>query len=141
VTLDFYKVAIKPGKPLVFGRREAGAAITRVLGLPGNPASAVTTFVLFAAPLLRALQGDAAPIPLLLPARLGGVVRHKPGRLEFARVALERRGPDLVAVPFANQASGATTTTGWATGLALVPLEGGDLSEGATVDVLQLGDV
>ena len=141
VTLDFYKVAIKPGKPLVFGRRDAGAAITRVLGLPGNPASAVTTFVLFAAPLLRALQGDAAPIPLLLPARLGGVVRHKPGRLEFARVTLERRGPDLVAVPFANQASGATTTTGWATGLALVPLESGDLSEGATVDVLQLGDV
>jgi molybdopterin molybdotransferase len=141
VTLDFYKVAVKPGKPLVFGRRYAGGVIARVLGLPGNPASAVTTFVLFAAPLLRALQGDAAPIPLLLPARLGGAVRHKPGRLEFARVVLERRGPDLVAVPFANQASGATTTTGWATALALVPLEAGDLPAGTAVEVIQLGDL
>ena len=54
VTLDFYKVAIKPGKPLVFGRRESAGTLARVLGLPGNPASAMTTFMLFAAPLLRA---------------------------------------------------------------------------------------
>src|SRR5262249_43514799 len=139
VTLDFYKVAIKPGKPLAFGRRETAGALTRVLGLPGNPASALTTFALFAAPLLRALQGDASPYPLLRPARLGGSVRHKPGRLEFARAVLERRGPELVAVPFANQASGATTSTGWATGFALIPLDAGDLPEGTAVDVMQLG--
>ncbi len=141
VELDFYKAAIKPGKPLAFGRREIAGKLVRVLGLPGNPASALATFTLFAAPLLRALQGDAAPIPLLLPARLGRDVRHKAGRLEFVRATLERRGRDLIAVPLANQASGATTSTGWATALVLIPLEAGDLPAGAEVDVLRFGDV
>jgi molybdopterin molybdotransferase len=142
VDLDFYKVAIKPGKPLAFGRRgSAESGISRVLGLPGNPASAMTTFLLFGAPLLRALQGDAAPIPLLLPARLKTALRHKPGRLEFARATLERDGRELLAVPLANQASGATTSTGWATAFILVPLEAEDLPGGAEVDVLRLGDV
>ena len=141
VELDFYKVAIKPGKPLAFGRREIAGKLVRVLGLPGNPASALATFTLFAAPLLRALQGDAAPIPLLLPARLGRDVRHKAGRLEFVRATLERRGRDLIAVPLANQASGATTSTGWATALVLIPLDAEDLAPGADVDVLRFGDV
>ena len=141
VALDFYKVAIKPGKPLTFGRREVAGKITRVLGLPGNPASALTTFMLFAAPLLRALQGDAAPIPLLVPARLGGGFHHRAGRLELARATLERRGRELVAVPLSNQASGATTSTGWATALVLIPLDAEDLAAGAEVDVLRFGDV
>ena len=143
VALDFHKVAIKPGKPLTFGARPrgAGAAPVRVLGLPGNPASALTTFALYGAPLLRALQGDAAPLPALLPARLGGGVRHKPGRLEFVRVVLERKGPELFATPLGNQASGATTSMGWANALALVPLEAEDLAAGTPVDVLRFGDV
>ncbi len=141
VELDFYKVAIKPGKPLAFGRREIGQKSVRVLGLPGNPASALTTFVLFAAPLLRALQGDSAPIPLLVPARLKTPLRHKPGRLELARATLERQGRDLVAVPLSNQASGATTSTGWATALVLAPADAEDLPAGTAVDVLRLGDV
>ncbi|HMC94528.1 MAG TPA: molybdopterin-binding protein, partial [Polyangia bacterium] len=141
VALDFYKVAIKPGKPLTFGRREVAGKITRVLGLPGNPASALTTFMLFAAPLLRALQGDAAPIPLLVPARLGGGFHHRAGRLELARATLERRGRELIAVPLSNQASGATTSTGWATALVLIPLDAEDLAAGAEVDVLRFGDV
>jgi molybdopterin molybdotransferase len=141
VALDFHKVAIKPGKPLTFGARRRGDALGRVLGLPGNPASALTTFALYGAPLVRALQGDAAPLPLLLPARLGAGVRHKPGRLEFVRVVLGREGRELVAAPLANQASGASTSMGWADALALVPLEAEDLPAGAPVEVLRLGDV
>jgi molybdopterin molybdotransferase len=141
VTIELYKVAIKPGKPLVFGTRPGPAGTTRVLGLPGNPASALTTFALFGAPLVRAMQGDAVPLPLFLPARLAAPVRHKPGRLEFARVTLDRRGSELSALPLTNQASGATTSMGWATAFALVPLEAGDLAEGTPVEVLRLGDV
>jgi molybdopterin molybdotransferase len=141
VGLDFYKVAIKPGKPVTFGTRQTGPATVRVLGLPGNPASALTTFALFGAPLVRALQGDAAPLPLLVPARLGAPVRHKPGRLEFVRVVLGREGRELVAAPLANQASGAATSMGWATALALIPLEAEDLAGGTPVDVLRLGDL
>ena len=99
------------------------------------------TFALFAAPLLRAQQGDATPIPLLVPARLGCPLRHQPGRLELARATLERQGRYLVAIPLANQASGATTSIGWATALVLAPADAGDLPEGAPVDVLRLADV
>jgi molybdopterin molybdotransferase len=141
VAVDFYKVAIKPGKPLVFGMCPSAAGPTRVLGLPGNPASALTTFALFGAPLVRAMQGDSAPLPLFLPARLGAAVRHKAGRLELVRVTLERRGAELIALPLANQASGATTSMGWATAFALIPLEAGDVAAGTPVEVLRLGDV
>jgi molybdopterin molybdotransferase len=141
VTVDLYKVAIKPGKPLTFGRRQDGARTARVLGLPGNPASALITFALFGAPLLRALQGDAAPLPLPLPARLKTPLSHKPGRLELVRVTLERDGRDLLAVPLANQASGATTSTGWASALAFVPSDAERLEAGTELDVVRWTDV
>lgn len=141
VGLDFYKVAIKPGKPLAFGRRAADGRTTRVLGLPGNPASALTTFALFGAPLLRALQGDAAPVPMTFPARLATGVRHKPGRLELVRARLERDGRDVIAHPLPNQASGATTSGGWANALLFVPLDAGDVPTGTWLDALRFADV
>jgi molybdopterin molybdotransferase len=140
-TVDVYKVAIKPGKPLTFGRRPDGSRTARVLGLPGNPASALITFALFGVPLLRALQGDSAPLPLPLPARLKAPLSHKPGRLELVRVTLERDGRDLIAVPLANQASGATTSTGWATALAFVPIDAERLEAGSPIDVVRWADV
>ena len=74
-TLDFWRIALKPGKPLLVARRGA----TTLVGLPGNPASAAVGFALFVAPLLRALGGDAHPAPDLRPARLAAPVRHAPG--------------------------------------------------------------
>lgn len=139
VTLNFWKVAIKPGKPIAFGRHGASGAY--VLGLPGNPASAVITFSLFGVPLLRALQGDREPLPKLLTLPLGAALRHKPGRLEFIRVKIESRGSGQVAVPFENQASGALTSLAWADGLALVPGEIEALEAGAPVEVLRLQDL
>ena len=74
-------MAIKPGKPLALGH----FGKTRVLALPGNPASSMVTFALFGLPLLRAMQNDARPVPILLVAPLAAAVSHKPGRLEFVR--------------------------------------------------------
>ncbi len=62
VVLDFWRVAIKPGKPLAVGR----TATSRVLGLPGNPASALVTWAVFGMPLLRARQGVAQTVPMPL---------------------------------------------------------------------------
>lgn len=139
VLLDFWKVSIKPGKPIAFGRhRSSGAA---VLGLPGNPASALITFSLFGMPLLRAMQGDRAPLPSLVTLPLAERLTHKPGRLEFVRVALEPRGGRLAVVPLENQASGALTSLAWASGLALVPGEIEELSAGTLVEVLRLQDL
>ncbi len=138
VSLDFWKVAIKPGKPLAFGRHGASGAL--VLGLPGNPASAIITFALFGIPLLRALQGDREPLPRLLRLPLGATFRHKPGRLEFIRVRFETRAEGPVAVPLENQASGALTSLAWADGLAAIPAEIESLDAGAPVEVLRLQD-
>ena len=82
--LDFWTVAIKPGKPIAFGRRGG----TAVLGLPGNPASAIVTFTVFGMPLLRAMQRDARPVPTPLRARMASSRKRSPDRLELVRATL-----------------------------------------------------
>jgi molybdopterin molybdotransferase len=139
VGLDFWKVSIKPGKPLAFGRQ--GARGAWVLGLPGNPASAVITFSLFGMPLLRALQGDREPWPKLAELPLGVEFSHKPGRLEFVRVKLEPHDGRLAVLPLDNQASGALTSLAWADALAIVPGEVETLARGALVSVLRVQDL
>jgi molybdopterin molybdotransferase len=137
VVIDFWKVKIKPGKPLAVGR--AGA--TQVIGLPGNPASASLTFLLFGVPLIRALQGDAAPLPLRLRAALRKAIQREPGREEFlrAKLILERDGMSVQVMP--NQASGAVTSFAEAEALAVIPAEKGFVEEGALVEVIRLADV
>jgi molybdopterin molybdotransferase len=135
--IEMYKVAIKPGKPLTIGRR--GSAL--VLGLPGNPASAMVTFALFGVPLLRALQGDAQPVAQPLRAKLASDVKHTPGRMEFLRANLSNKDGELLVRPLSNQASGATTTMAAADALAVIPSEATNLRAGELVDVLLLHDL
>jgi molybdopterin molybdotransferase len=137
VTLDFWKVAIKPGKPLAVGTRSNVV----VLGLPGNPASAIVTFAIFGAPLLRALQGDAHPRAMALPVRLDATRKRSPDRLEFVRARLERDGVALVARAHDNQSSGAATNLASSDGLALVPPGEGAALAGTIVDFVRWSDV
>lgn len=137
VVIDFWRVKIKPGKPLAVGR--AGA--TQVIGLPGNPASASLTFLLFGVPLLRALQGDAAPLPLRLRAGLRKRIQREPGREEFLRGRLEMEQGELVVRIMPNQASGAVTSFAQADALAVIPAEKGSVEEGELVEVIRLADV
>lgn len=136
VKLDFWRVAIKPGKPLAIGTKGR----TIVLGLPGNPASAMVTFALFGMPLLRALQGDAHPVPKLHRAKMTRAHAHDPGRLELARASVSH-GPDgLMVTTFGNQASGASTTMAQADAIVFIPEDATGVSAGADVDVLLLSD-
>ncbi|MFO0628842.1 MAG: gephyrin-like molybdotransferase Glp [Polyangiales bacterium] len=141
VALDFWKVAIKPGKPVVLGARTRDGQTVRVLGLPGNPSSAALTFALFAAPLIRAMQGDARPVPAEVDARLSRAVKRAAGRTEFLRVRLTRDARGLVAEPLDNQASGAVTSFAWADAVARVPAEVAQLDAGATVACTLLSEV
>jgi molybdopterin molybdotransferase len=136
VALDFWKVAIKPGKPLAVGR-SSGA---HVLGLPGNPASALVTFVLFGMPLLRAMQGDARPLPAALVVRLATDRKRSPDRLDLVRATLHADGDRFVAHPHDNQASGSATSLAHSDGVALVPAGDGSLEAGALVDFLRWSD-
>ena len=92
----FWRVAVKPGKPIAFGVRGG----TLVFGLPGNPVSSLVGFELFVRPALRALQGARDPRPAFLP-----------GRLARARAAAPRRvtsscGPRRSARPCSSRCSG-----------------------------------
>jgi molybdopterin molybdotransferase len=137
VTIDFWRVAIKPGKPLAVGRREAA----HVLGLPGNPASAMVTFALFAAPLLRALQGDSRPVPTLFRVPLTEGRRRTPDRLELVRATLEVVGGALCALCHENQASGAATNLAHSDGIAFLPQGEGKCDAGTLVDFARWSDV
>jgi molybdopterin molybdotransferase len=139
VVIDFWKVNIKPGKPLAVGR--AGAV--QVLGLPGNPASASLTFLLFGVPLLRALQGDLAPLPPRLRAVMRGTLVREPGREEFLRARLDTGAEpgELTVHVLPNQASGAVTSFAEAEALAVVPADRERVEDGSRVEVIRFADM
>ena len=130
-TLDLWQIAMKPGKPLAFGR--VGDAL--FVGLPGNPVSSFVTFVLAVAPVLRALQGMAtvAPPPLWLRADFD--LPQPDRRREFLRARINAEGGLEL---FANQSSGVLTSTVWADGLVDNPA-GLAIVRGDRVRFLPLG--
>ncbi len=87
------------------------------------------------------MQGDTAPLPLSVRARLAAAVTRKPGRLEFMRARLEMAGGELTARTLPNQASGAITSMAWADALAIIPEDATSLDQGTIVEVLRLRDV
>lgn len=137
VVLDFWRVAIKPGKPLAVGTRGR----TLALGLPGNPASAMVTCALFVIPLLRAMQGDRRPFPAPVRARLTRAVERAPGRLEFARALLGGDERGALVEPLTHQASGAAWNVAMANALAVWPKDAARVEEGTLVDVYPFGDL
>jgi len=101
--LGFWKIAMRPGKPLMHGR----LGDMRILGLPGNPVSAIVCAILFLAPLVRALSGDPdAGRDLSLPAILGADLKANDSRQDYLRASLARGGDSLpIATPFSRQDS------------------------------------
>src|SRR5262249_20584783 len=97
----FWRVAIKPGKPLAFGTRGG----TLVFGLPGNPVSGLLGAELFVKPALRALQGIPEPLPRFEPGRLGRDLRRNPERDEFVRARIRTDGDTVVLDPLRGQES------------------------------------
>lgn len=84
-SLDFWRVAIKPGKPILVATREMAGRRQIVLGLPGNPVSSYVTAYLFMLPLLRTMLGAMRPLPMRLTATLGEPLRANGRRREFLR--------------------------------------------------------
>jgi molybdopterin molybdotransferase len=132
----FWRVRIKPGKPLWFGRR----GDTLVFGLPGNPLSTIVCFCVFIEPALRRLAGEADARPRLEAGRLTTAARASDGRTTFLTAKL-RPGADgaLEATPTERQGSHMTGALGESDGFAVAPEEAGELPAGAPVDVLRLG--
>ncbi len=130
IELDFWRVKMKPGKPIAYGRRRAA----HLLGLPGNPASALVTFALFGMPLLRAMQGDTKPTAMAVRARLSAAYK-KSARVEFIRVRLEEKEGELWAIPAENQLSATTASLASSDGLAKIEAGEGAVEKGENVSV------
>jgi molybdopterin molybdotransferase len=94
---DFWKVAMRPGKPVMRGR----LGRQHVIGLPGNPVSAFVTALLFVKPLLQRLAGAAAPLPMLYRARLDGTLPANGNRQDYMRAVAVRdsAGWRITALP------------------------------------------
>jgi molybdopterin molybdotransferase len=131
----FWRVQIKPGKPLWFGRRGR----TLVFGLPGNPLSAIVGASVFILPALRRLAGERAATPAFVPGRLAVAAEASDGRTTFLTSRLVR-GDDgvLEATPTERQGSHMTGALGESDGFAIVP-DGPALPAGTAVDLLVLG--
>jgi molybdopterin molybdotransferase len=124
--LDFWKVAIKPGKPVAVGEVRG----VSFLGLPGNPQSVLVTGLLLARPFLLARQGQAAVLPVALPVPAAFSRRKGGDRREYLRVRFGTGVAGLELTPHPQQSSGALLSAVWADGLAM--LEAGRAFEVAT---------
>jgi molybdopterin molybdotransferase len=122
----FWRVALRPGRPTWFGTRDG----TLVFGLPGNPVSAMVTFMLFARPAIAAMQGAAHEAPRVT-ARLAEPIPRQPERDECVRVILS----DGVATPTGPQGSHQLRSMLRADGLAIVTAGRGEAEAGTQVEV------
>ena len=130
----FWRVSVKPGKPIAFGVRER----TLVFGLPGNPVSALVGFVLFVEPATRALQGVPEPLPRFDRGRLVGGRRRNPERDELVRARLRPSADGALLEPLSGQESHMIARSAEADALVFVPRGEGELADGEAVDYLRL---
>ncbi len=135
VTLEFWRVALKPGGPSAFG---VGPGDRLVLALPGNPVSALVTFELFVRPALLRMGGRVNVYRPRLRARLAGAAEGREGKACYLRARLAREADGWRAEVLPRQGSADLATLVQANALAVVPADRGALPEGAEVDVLPL---
>lgn len=132
-SLDLWRMAIKPGKPIAFGHVQN----TPFFGLPGNPVSTFVTFLLFARPYLQTMQGCK---PILPSGRCYPAAFSRPSpsvRREYVRVLIDEQG---TMQTYPNQSSGALSSTAWSNALAIVP-ENTTIHTGDLVTTLRYDDL
>ncbi|HEX5202219.1 MAG TPA: gephyrin-like molybdotransferase Glp [Actinoplanes sp.] len=136
-TLDFWRIRVQPGKPLAFGAVQG----VPVLGLPGNPVSALVTFELFARPLIRGMLGLPGSGRLMLPVMAAERIGKDEDRRAYLRVRVTREADGLAARPAGGQQSSQIRPLANANALLIVP-EGEPAAEaGRTYDALLLGAI
>ena len=134
--LHLWRLAIKPGKPLAFGKINH----TPFVGLPGNPVSVFATFMLFVSPVIKTMQGRYWQKPTAVSVTAGFDWPKPDSRREFLRARLEQdESLGLVARIYPNQDSGVLTSTAWAQGFVEIA-EGTMVKAGDKVDYLSFSE-
>jgi len=137
VETHFWKIAVKPGKPVRFGM----AGDVPVVGLPGNPVSAWVTFQVFVAPGLARMAGSLAPHPGPLPVRLAHAFERHPGRTELARAHLVLGEAGYEATLLSLQGSGSLPSLVNVDALVVLPAEVGSFAQGERLWALPVGNL
>ncbi|MDY6916400.1 MAG: molybdopterin molybdotransferase MoeA [Chloroflexota bacterium] len=132
--ISFWRVRMRPGKPLAFGLIHG----VPHLGLPGNPVSSMITFELFARPAILKMLGKQSLSKPSVMARLESDIENTDGRRIFARAIVRKVGNDYVARLTGPQGSGILTSMARANGLAIIPEDAAGMKEGDEVRVLML---
>ena len=135
----FWKIAMRPGRPMAVGRIQKGQRSAVLFGLPGNPVAVMVTFLAFVKPALLKMMGSTAtPLPMLR-ARTQEVLRKKPGRTEYQRGIVSRNAQgELQVITTGNQGSGVLSSMVQANGLIVLSHQQGTAQLGDWVDVLVL---
>jgi len=130
--INFWKISMKPGKPLAFGKVNNAVFI----GLPGNPVSVMATFYLFALPALRRMMGQQDIEPMVFKVPCKSLLKKRPGRTDFQRGILSRNEKgELVVDGTGMQGSHILSGMSKANCFIILPQESGNVEAGTLVDV------
>ncbi len=133
----FWRIAMRPGRPMAVGRIERGDRSAVLFGLPGNPVAVMVTFAAFVRPALQQLMGWQAPPLPLLKAKSTEALRKKPGRTEYQRGIVSTNAAGQLEVSITgNQGSGVLSSMVQANGLIVLGHAQGHVAVGDEVEVM-----
>ena len=133
----FWRIAMRPGRPMAVGRIQRGEHSAMLFGLPGNPVAVMVTFAAFVRPALQQLMGWQTPPLPLLKAKSTEALRKKPGRTEYQRgIVSTNAAGELLVCTTGNQGSGVLSSMVQANGLILLGHNQGHVAVGDEVQVM-----
>jgi molybdopterin molybdotransferase len=135
--LDFWRLAIKPGRPVALGQVKG----VPLIGLPGNPVAAALTFAILGRPLILRLGGGAAEAPTLFRVRADFAYKKRPGRREYVRASLSRDGDTVVASKYPKDGAGILSSIVRSDGFVIIDEDADGLAAGAMVDFLPYAEI
>ena len=138
----FWRIAMRPGRPMAVGRINEIDRNAVLFGLPGNPVAVMVTFLAFVRPALQRMMGATTQQPLYLKAQCQETLRKKPGRTEYQRGIVTRGANGSLQVrTTGNQGSGVLSSMVQANGLIVLHHGQGDVATGEAVDVMMFDGV
>ena len=138
----FWRIAMRPGRPMAVGRISQSGKSSVLFGLPGNPVAVMVTFLAFVRPALQRLMGGTATEPVLLQAKSLEPLRKKPGRTEYQRGIVSKAADGSLTVRITgNQGSGVLSSMVEANGLIVLHHSQGNVAMGDAVDVMMFSGV
>jgi molybdopterin molybdotransferase len=135
--IDFWRLAIKPGRPVALGQVNG----VPLIGLPGNPVAAALTFAIFGRPLILRLAGGASEAPALFRVRAAFAHKKRPGPREYVRASLRRDGDMVTAHKYLKDGAGILSSIVGSDGFVIVDEAADGLEPGAMVDFLPYAEI